>query len=149
MFGNRWAPLGQSVWNELQQLQHEVNRAFDHWNETGSLPGLAVFPPMRVWEVEHDVFVEAELPGVQLDQLEIFVTGQSLLTLKGERHLPELGKAVQLRQERGVGKFSRSLTLPTQVDDGRVEAKLENGVLTLRLPKHEGAKPRRINVKAM
>ena len=149
MLANRWAPLGRNVWNELQQLQHEVNRAFEHWNDTGAFPGSAVFPPLRVWEVEHDVYVEAELPGVTLEQLEIFVTGQTLLTLKGERQVPQIGKAVEHRQERAFGKFTRSVTLPVQVDDAQVEAKLDNGVLTLRLPKHEGAKPRRIAVKAI
>jgi HSP20 family protein len=52
------------------------------------------------------------------------------------------------RQERGQGNFVRTLTLPTQVDAEKVEAKLEHGVLQLRLPKHEAAKPRKIVVKS-
>ncbi len=147
MFANRWVPLGRSVWNEMQQLQNELNRAFENWNESGVFPGTAVFPPLRVWEVDQDIFVEAELPGISLEEIEIFVTGQNVLTIKGERKSAEVGKANEHRQERGIGKFTRSLTLPTQVEDSKVEAKLVNGILSLKLPKHEGAKPRRISVK--
>lgn len=148
MLRTRWAPWGTSVWNELQQLQHDLNQAFDRWNEPGAGPGWSAFPALRVWEQDHDLYVEAELPGVELDQLEIFVTGGNQLTIKGGRRLPTVDKATEHRQERLVGSFVRSLTLPAPVDDAKVEAKLEHGVLTLKLPKQEEAKPRRITIKA-
>ena len=145
MFGTRWQPFSP-VWNQFAQLQNEMNRLFDRWGD-GRRPQ-PEFPPMNISEVDDALVVEAELPGLDMKDLEIYVTGTDQLTLKGERKekLPE--KGLQHRQERGMGKFARVLTLPVPVDANRVEARLENGILTLKLPKHESAKPRKINVKA-
>jgi HSP20 family protein len=103
---------------------------------------------LNVWEEKDNVLVEAELPGLDLKDLEIYVTGGNQLTIKGQRkpNVPE--KGVWHRQERQFGTFSRSLTLPFPVDAEKVDAKLENGVLQVRLAKHESAKPRKIPVKA-
>ncbi len=92
--------------------------------------------------------IEAELPGVNQDTLDIFVTGDKHLSIKGERKPQAADQGLWHRQERATGTFARTLTLPFEVDGDRVEAKLENGVLTLRLAKHQAAKPRKINVKA-
>ena len=135
-----------TVWNQLSQFQREMNRLFDRWG--GATPAAApAFPPVNVREEDDHVVLEAELPGLQLKDLEIFVTGGNQLTLKGERRpeLPE--KGVWHRQERGFGKFSRSLTLPFAVNSDKVDARFENGVLLVKLPKHESAKPRKIQVK--
>ncbi|HXG12617.1 MAG TPA: Hsp20/alpha crystallin family protein [Gemmataceae bacterium] len=146
---SRWQPFG-SLWNELQQLQREMNRVFERWGEDGGrLLGLTPsYPPLNVWEENENVFVEAELPGLNLNDLEIYVTGGNQLTIKGERKQPEVPKAVWHRQERGFGTFSRSLTLPFPVDPDKVDARFENGVLLIKLAKHESAKPRKISVKA-
>ena len=141
LFGNLWPPL--------QQFQTEMNRLFDRWAGTGGRAGASAgFPPLNVWENADHVYVEAELPGVELKDLEIHVTGGNELTLKGERRpvAPEGG--VWHRQERAFGAFTRTLTLPFAVDPDKVEARLENGVLTIQLAKHESAKPRKIAVKA-
>jgi HSP20 family protein len=87
------------------------------------------------------------LPGMDLKDLEIYVTGGNQLTIKGERRQPTLEKGVWHRQERGYGSFARVLTLPFQVDPDKVEAKFENGVLRVSLAKHESAKPRKIPIK--
>jgi HSP20 family protein len=92
--------------------------------------------------------VEAELPGLDLKDLEIFVTGGTQLTLKGERKPQAPEKALWHRQERGFGAFNRTITLPFAVDAEKVEAKFENGVLLVKLAKHESARPRKIQVKA-
>ena len=113
-----------------------------------ALAGLAGgYPAFNVWEDADKVFVEAELPGLDLKDLEIYVTAGNHLTLKGERkpNVPE--KGLWHRQERGFGKFSRSLTLPFNVDADKVDARFENGVLLVALPKHESARPRKITVK--
>jgi HSP20 family protein len=146
---SRWQPFG-SIWNELQQIQRDMNRVVERWGEDGGrLLGLtAAFPPVNVWEDSDTVFVEAELPGLDLKDLEIYVTGGNQLTIKGERKQPAPDKGVWHRQERGFGAFSRSLTLPFNVDADRVEARFENGVLQVKLAKHESAKPRKITVKA-
>lgn len=133
------------VWRSLHDMQHEFNRVFDR---TGLPPfGAVEFPALNVWEADEALHVEAELPGLELSDLEIFVTGRNQLTIKGERKAPVLEKAVAHRQERGFGKFERTLTLPYPVNEEAVEARFENGVLKIRLPKHESAKPRKIEIK--
>ena len=144
---SRWHAIPQA-WRQLQQLQSEMNRLFSRWGEEG-VRGPASYPPVNVWEEGDSVLVQAELPGMDLDDLEIFVTGNDQLTLKGERKPPAVAQdAVQHRQERGFGSFVRVLPLPFPVDSTHVEARLENGVLYIKLPKHEAAKPRKIVVKA-
>jgi HSP20 family protein len=136
------------VWNQLQNFQHEMNRLFDRWNEDGGPTyGSAAYPSLNVWEAGEALYVEAELPGLNLDELEIYVTGNNQLTLKGERKPAMPDKAVRHRQERGFGKFTRTLTLPFPVDPDKVEARLENGLLQIKLAKHESARPRKIVVK--
>jgi len=136
------------TWNQLQQFQGEMNRLFDRWNDNGSRQtGWANYPPMNVWEDGDTLRVETELPGLKLDDLEIFVTGNNQLTLKGERQAEVPEKNVRHRQERGFGKFVRSVTLPFAVDANNVDARLENGVLQINLAKHESAKSRKIVVK--
>jgi HSP20 family protein len=147
---NRWQTF-DPVWNQLQSFQHEMNRLFDRWGGDGgrSLFGAQAYPAMNVWEEGDTVHLEAELPGQDLKDLEIYVTGGNQLTVKGERKQPAAEKkGVWHRQERGFGQFSRTLTLPFAVDADKVEARLENGVLSLRLVKHESARPRKIEVKA-
>jgi HSP20 family protein len=125
-------------------MQNEMNRLFDRWGGDGSFS----FPAVNIREEDEALHVEAELPGMNLENLEIFVTGNSQLTIKGERKPPLPTNATQHRQERPFGKFVRTLALPFPVDDTKVEARLENGVLTIQLPKHEAARPRKIPVKA-
>jgi HSP20 family protein len=147
---SRWQSFNP-VWNQLHQLQSEMNQLFDRWGDGGGrfLNNLVgAFPPVNVWEDADAVHVEAELPGLNLNDLEIYVTGGNQLTIKGERkqELPE--KSVRHREERAFGSFSRVLTLPFPVNADKVEARFENGVLQVTLPKHEAAKPRKIAVKA-
>jgi HSP20 family protein len=143
---SRWQPFSP-VWNQLQQLQSEMNRLFDRWGDGGT-PDLRTFPPVNVWEEGDSVFVEAELPGMSQNDLEVYVTGGNQLTLKGERKVVVAEKSVRHRQERGFGTFTRVLTLPFPVDPEKVDAHFDNGILQIKLAKHESAKPRKINVKA-
>jgi HSP20 family protein len=147
MRSSRWQSFSP-MWNQLQQFQSEMNRLFDRWNDSGRSGGTATFPPVNVWEEGDQVLVEAELPGLDLKDLEIYVTGGNQLTVKGERKPLTPEKGVWHRQERAYGHFTRSLTLPFPVDADKVDARLENGVLLVRLAKHESARPRKIQVKA-
>lgn len=140
---------GAPLWGQLQNLHQEMNRLFDRWGgEPGGAAGGAVYPAINAWEDADGLRLEAELPGVEQSKLEIYVTGGNQLTIKGERRGSASDKGVCHRQERGAGIFARTLTLPFDVDENRVEARLENGVLCLMLPKQEAAKPRKISVKA-
>ena len=145
----RWPTTSFPLWNQLQYLQGEVNRLFDRWGGDGGRAFSATaYPAVNVWEEDDRLHVEAELPGLELNDLEIYVTGGNQLTLKGERKPKVPEQAVAHRQERGFGQFSRTLQLPVLVDADKVEAKLDNGVLRLKLAKHEAVKPRKIAVKA-
>jgi HSP20 family protein len=149
MFWSRWAPVHGQVWNQLQDLQGEMNRLFDQWGDRGRhYLGLATFPALNLLEDADALYLETELPGLGLNDLEIYVTGRNQLTLKGERKPPSLGKAVQHRQERGFGSFVRTVTLPVPVDEGKIEARFEHGILKLTMPKDEAAKPRKIEIRA-
>ena len=140
--------LGPGLWGQVQQFQKEMNRLFDRWSHTHVWSSLGAFPAVNVWEEGDKVFVEAELPGLDLKDLEIFVTGGRQLTLKGERKQVTPEKGVWHRQERNYGSFIRSITLPYAVDPEKVDAGFENGVLKVTLAKHESAKPRKIAVTA-
>jgi HSP20 family protein len=138
MIGNRY-PLG-ALLEEFNQVQEEFNRWFGR-GARGKAPAL------NLWEDEQAVHAEADLPGVDPSKFEVTVTEGNQLSVQGERPAPEIAGAVWVRQERPFGKFVREITLPSLVDADRVEAKYENGVLRLTLPKHEAAKPRKIVVK--
>jgi HSP20 family protein len=106
-----------------------------------------VFPALNVWDEGEALMVEAELPGVQADNLEILTAGNEL-TIKGRRPELEDEKRTYHRRERGTGEFTRVITLPLEVDADKVDASMHSGVLTIRLPKAETARPRQITVKA-
>ncbi len=134
------------LWGEMGRVHDELNRLFGRFNGTGRvLPPLG--PAVNVWEDEQNVYAEADLPGMKLDQIEVFVTEGNNLTVQGERQQPTPEGAMWHRQERGFGQFMREVTLPALVDADKVEAKYEQGVLRLTLPKSEAAKPRKITVK--
>jgi HSP20 family protein len=143
----RWNPFG-TVFSPLRQLRNEMHRLFDRFSGDGArLLGLGGYPALNLWEDGEAVHVEAELPGVEFNDLEVLVNGGNELTVKGQRKstLPE--KSVWHRQERAVGTFSRTVMLPYAVDADKVEARLENGVLHVTLARHESARPRKIAVK--
>jgi HSP20 family protein len=112
-----------------------------------SFPGVPTFPALNVWEDDDNLYVEAELPGLKPEDIEASVIEGDQLTIAGERKPADEGRL--LRQECWYGRFSRTITLPADVNADEVEAAYENGVLTLTLPKMEEAKPKRISVKAV
>jgi HSP20 family protein len=132
---------------EMNRLHDEMNRLFGRvGNGVRRLQN--VYPPLNLWEDESNLYVEAELPGFHLDDLEMYVTVENQLSVKGERRQPEVKDGTWHRQERGYGSFSRVIELPSAVESDRVTAEFKDGVLTVTLPKKEEAKPRRIEVRA-
>jgi HSP20 family protein len=115
--------------------------------ETYGRASHGVFPAINAWEDEQAVSIEAELPGFALEDIEITMTGRTL-TLAGRREgaLPE--GAAFVRRERQQGRFSRTLTLNTDIDNAKITASLDRGVLRITLPKAESVKVRRIEVKS-
>jgi HSP20 family protein len=111
----------------------------------GILRGRA-FPALNIWEDERNLCAEAELPGVDIKDVDLRVVGNEL-TIKGQRKAGA-GEGVSYhRRERGAGEFSRTVVLPVDVNAEKVEAKMADGVLAVTLPKAEAAKARRIDVK--
>jgi HSP20 family protein len=137
-----------SLWASFDRLHGEVDRLLEGWGVDLPRGVVPAFPPVNVWEDADAFYVEAELPGMTREQLHIQVTNKNQLTLQGERLVEEPEKGRWHRRERGFGRFQRVLKLPLPVDADKVEAKLENGLLQLTLPKAEEAKPRKIAVKA-
>src|SRR4030042_193109 len=103
-------------------------------------------PTVNVWEQDDALIVEAEIPGVKSDQVDVSVIGDEL-SLKVQR--PDVAQegVTYHRHERPVGSFTRVLRLPVEVDADRVQAELAHGVLTISLPKAESAKPRKTEAR--
>jgi HSP20 family protein len=137
-----------NLWANFDRLQGEMDRLLEGWGVDLTRGLVPAFPPVNVWEDAEAFHVEAELPGMTREQVQIAVTHKNQLTLSGERldQEPETGR--WHRRERGFGRFQRILKLPLPVDADRVEAKLEDGLLQVTLPKAEECKPRKIVVKA-
>jgi HSP20 family protein len=135
---------------QMRRFQRAMDQLFGRWGigpPEGLVPAVS-YPPVNLWEDEDCVYAEAELPGLKLLDLEITVTADNQLTLKGKRQPMAPEKAEWHRRERGFGSFERSLALPVSVDAGKVEARLTNGVLTIKMAKGPAAKPKKITVKA-
>ena len=118
------------------------------WSSTWLEREPNVFPALNVWADDDALYVEAEIPGLPLDALELSVMGDEL-TISGDRHEVIEDGVTHHRRERGTGPFSRVVRLPVPVDAEKVEAKLEHGVLLVTLPKAEAVRPRKIEVKAV
>ncbi len=142
MLGTSWQP--RSMWSEMNRLRNEMERAFGNGARRVST---SVFPALNLWGDDNYLYVEAELPGFELSDLEIMVSGDNQLSIKGERKPPQHEGGTWHRQERGYGTFSRMIELPDHVDPEEVSAEFKHGVLTITMPKREEAKPRRIEVK--
>ncbi len=138
----------RSPWREMERLQREVNRLFA--DSAGVVGGrmAAGYPAINVWSNDESAVVTAELPGVDPEDIDISVVGDTL-TLTGSRRPTELKEGEKYhRRERGYGQFTRSFQLPFQVEADKVEAQFEKGVLHISLPRAEADKPRKIAIKA-
>ena len=142
----RWTPMAH-----LLPLQQEMNRVFDQFfrGGTGEEAGWGQYPwtpPVNIYETDDALILKAELPGVSKDDVSVEVH-QNTLLLRGERkHPAEVPADRYYRTERAYGPFQRSFVLPTMVDQEHVQATYHDGVLELRLPKSEAAKPKRIAI---
>jgi HSP20 family protein len=142
----RWTPM-----RTLPAFQEEMNRMFNEFfrggngGEQGWLAG-AWTPPVDIYETDDALVLTAELPGVSKDDVSIEIHNNTL-TLRGERkHDAEVKEEHYHRVERAYGTFQRVFVLPTLVDQEKVQATYHDGILELRLPKLESAKPRRIAI---
>lgn len=147
----RWDP-----WGELEDMERRMGdwmrlptrawrRPLTWWR--APVREVAWLPPVEVYEKGDDVMVRAELPGMKKEDIDISVLGDTL-TISGERKSQsEVKDEDYYRCEMNYGTFSRSVALPAAVDANKVEASYDNGVLEVKLPKAEEAKPKKIEVK--
>jgi HSP20 family protein len=137
---------------DVQSLQRRLGRLFDEafqgWpnrENDGALIGW--MPPVDVLEDKDAVQISVELPGVKAEDVKISLEN-GVLTIRGEKRQTAEEKTEHVhRYERSYGVFERSFTVPTSVDADHIQASYDLGVLTVRLPKVEKAKPRQIAVK--
>jgi HSP20 family protein len=140
----------------LQAIQTELNRLFDeYWNPARVGPGQAVptdlepsawMPIIDLIETPQEIVVLAELPGVDPASIDLSVTG-NILSLRGEKRIGEIPEGAGSIRERQFGPFHRQINLPGEVNFDGVQAESRDGVLKVRLPKHEEARRRKIPIQ--
>ncbi len=141
----------RSAWWNERDFQNEINKWFGH-STSGSDQGAGLSenswgPAIDVYESKDSFLVQADLPGVNREDIEVSLEGD-LLTIRGvKKEEFESKKANCIRNERASGNFSRPLILPAEADSSQVKAVYKNGVLELTLPKKEETKPKQIKVE--
>jgi HSP20 family protein len=120
---------------------------WDPFRDFGFATASAWMPPVDIYQSgDHEVVLKAELPDMSREDVDVNIEN-FVLTIKGEKKLASDVKDDQFHHvERRYGKFSRSFSLPQTVDSGKVVAEYKNGVLTVRLPLREEAKPRQVKI---
>ena len=144
----RWRPTARPLARFDPDFGEEMARFFDEtrsrWGGEGELTAWS--PSINVYEENDRIVMEAELPGMKKDQIEVSVHDH-MLTVSGERkEEKEVKEDDFYRHERRYGAFSRSISLPSTVDSKKIDASYKDGVLKLTIPKAEQAKAKRVEV---
>ena len=141
----RFTPL-----TDVVSLREAMDRLFEDsfirpngWNK-----GQQLAVPVDLWETKDAYHLRADLPGLAAEDIEINATADTFSIIGETKPTTDVTSEGWLRQERRYGKFARSFTLPMQIEPNKVEAKFQNGVLELTLPKAENVKPRSIKINA-
>ena len=137
-------------WREMLSLRSNMDRLFDNflYDSSSDFQQNAWDMALDVSENDDEYVVKATVPGIKPEDLDITYTGNTL-TIKGETRAEETREDERYHlRERRFGSFQRTIALPSTVDADNIQAKCEDGVLTLQLPKAEEAKPRRVSVQA-
>jgi HSP20 family protein len=137
------------LWREFSSLSNRLNRLLDFprgSEDQGDFLG-SWSPAVDIYDKGNEVVIHAELPGLKKEDIDVRVEN-NILTIRGKKERQEEVKEDgYFRSERAYGSFVRSFSLPSTVDVSKIAADYKDGVLTLRLPKAEEAKPRQIAVK--
>jgi HSP20 family protein len=138
----------QRGWDPFQELQRHVGRIIESFDPFQVARRVLAYPPMNLYDAGDRYVLTAQLPGMTSGDIELTITGETL-TMRGERKRPEgIKDDSYRRQERPMGRWSRTVTLPDRVDNEQVSATFANGILTISLPKAAEARPRQIAVTA-
>ena len=144
--------------SDMERMRREMDRFLDEFgtsswtfpfSRTSFLPGRAArgYPLLNIGEDNQNVYIDALAPGVDPKSLDVSVT-QDQLVISGEKvnAMSAIREGAIHRSERSAGSFTRSITLPFEVDSDKVKASYEHGLLKIILPKAEAAKPKQIQV---
>ena len=142
-WGSHWDPL----WG-VRALQREMERLSWPWSVEGRRVGGGTYPPVNVFESEKEILVQCEVAGVEPEDLDVTITGETLTIKGGKKAIPDTEGVNFIRRERGSGDFTRTIVLPDEVDADKIDATLANGVMSIRLPKTGTPVARSIQVKA-
>jgi HSP20 family protein len=137
----RWDPARELASMEIDRLHNMFSNFY------GEGVSRSWVPPVDIYETaQHEVVIKAELPEMKREDISVTFEN-NVLTLKGERRITDdVANDRFQRLERFYGNFSRSFTLPSTVDAGKISANYKDGVLTVRLPQREESKPKQISV---
>ena len=133
---------GDSLLEELDAMSEEFSRRFGMRPAANGLRGW--LPPVDVWETETELVIELDVPGCHPENISAEIV-ETQLVVTGERSLAD-GAVRRYRTERWQGRFVRSFVVPRGLDGERIKADYNHGVLTIRLPKPEAARPKRITI---
>ncbi len=147
-----WDPI-----RELEQIKREMDDLFRTFSEDvwdiplfrfSFLPGVSArtYPLVNLAEDKDNVYVEALAPGIDPESLEVTVLNNTVRIAGEKPAIKDVKPEAFHRNERGAGKFIRTITLPVEVDADKVKAEYKNGILLLTLPKAESAKPKQIAI---
>jgi HSP20 family protein len=139
----RWEP-----YRELATFQNEMSRLMNGLFDGPGRSSQSWVPPLDVWETETELVYAFDLPGIPQEAISIEAHDDTLtVTAARERSAEESGERFA-RFERRIGTFSRAVGLPVGVDEAKIAASYANGVLEVRVPKPEEAKPRKISLSS-
>ncbi|MCP3960087.1 MAG: Hsp20/alpha crystallin family protein [bacterium] len=152
MFENALTRVTKSPFISARDPFHGLfDRVFDNvWNDSDFVAGESGrrtwLPAVDIKETDEAFVATADLPGLKKDDIDVSIE-DNVLTVSGERKFEDAAEGTTFRRvERAYGSFRRSFTLPRGVDSVKVEARFEDGVLMLQIPKSEVAKSRKITV---
>lgn len=142
--------FGMEQYRPIRGLHRDFEELFSRMLDDRSMTSNAQSwtPTSDIYETEEHVKIYLDLPGMTKDNLDIQLTENNTLTVRGERKFEEVDKAKYHRVERFYGNFTRSFVLPSNVEAANITATFKDGVLEIVLPKVESAKPRKIAIKS-
>jgi HSP20 family protein len=136
-----------NAFDQLDRMRRQFERMLgDDYSVQRGFLGAGVFPQINLTENTENFYIRAELPGVKTNEIEMQATAKAL-SISGERTIEAENEGVRYhRREREAGKFSRIITMPTEINPDGIKAKMRDGILTIVIPKAEAVKPRQINI---
>lgn len=132
------------IWREMERIRKEFNNLFSGYQR---VTDSGTYPLLNVYDNRDEVIVTAELPGMTKEKVNITFMDE-VLTLSGELEpISGAQNMTAVRRERSIGSFEKRVHVPFKVQQDKISASFENGVLTIKMPKAEEAKPKTITIE--